>query len=62
MPVRADPSAIANADLQPQLTALSSAYDGDRVTRAYAAVDQALAAIERNASPKVVVDWLVLQI
>ena len=29
--------------------------------RAYAAVDQALAALERNASPKVVADWLVLQ-
>jgi len=59
---RADPSAIANADLQSQLSALSRWYDGDRATRAYAAVDQALAALERNASPKVVVDWLVLQI
>jgi DNA polymerase III subunit delta' len=60
--VRADASAIANSDLQPQLAALSRSYDGDRATRAYSAVDQALAAIERNASPKVVVDWLVLQI
>jgi DNA polymerase III subunit delta' len=60
--VRADASAIANSDLQPQLTTLSRSYDGDRATRAYAAVDQALAALERNASPKIVVDWLVLQI
>jgi len=60
--VRADASAIANADLQSQLTVLSRSYDGDRATKAYAAVDQALAALERNASPKVVVDWLVLQI
>jgi DNA polymerase-3 subunit delta' len=60
--VHAEPSAIVNTDLQPQLTALSRSYDGDRATRAYAAVDQALAALERNASPKVVVDWFVLQI
>jgi DNA polymerase-3 subunit delta' len=60
--VRADASAIANSDLESQLSALSRSYDGDRATRAYAAVDQALAALERNASPKVVVDWLVLQI
>jgi len=62
MAARADASSIANTDLQPQLTALSRSYDGNRASRAYAAVDQALAALERNASPKVVVDWLVLQI
>jgi DNA polymerase III subunit delta' len=62
MAVQADASVISNVDLQPQLTALSRSYDGGRATRAYAAVDQALAALERNASPKVVVDWLVLQI
>jgi DNA polymerase III subunit delta' len=62
MAARADTSVLANTDLQPQLTALSRSYDGDRASRAYAAVDQALAALERNASPKLVVDWLVLQI
>ena len=60
--VRADASELANSDLRPQLAALSRSYDGDRATRAYQAVDEALAAIERNASPKVVVDWLVLQL
>jgi DNA polymerase-3 subunit delta' len=60
--VRADASSLANTDLEPQLATLSRSYDGDRATRAYAAVDQALAALERNASPKVVVDWVVLQI
>jgi DNA polymerase-3 subunit delta' len=62
MAAHADPSTLANTDLQPQLAALSRSYDRERATRAYSAVDQALAAIERNASPKVVVDWLVLQI
>jgi DNA polymerase-3 subunit delta' len=62
MAARADASTLANSDLQPQLAALSRSYDGERTSRAYSAVDQALAALERNASPKVVVDWLVLQI
>jgi hypothetical protein len=30
--------------------------------RGYSAVDQALAALERNASPKVVADWLALEL
>ena len=60
--VRADAGMLANADLEAQLQRLSSDYDGDRSLRAYAATDRALAALERNASPKVVVDWLVLQL
>ena len=59
---RADESVLANGDLRSPLAALSRSYDADRATRAYKAVDEALAAIERNASPKVVVDWLVLQL
>ena len=57
-----DAGALANADLRPRLDRLTGAYDGDRSVRAYDAVDRALAALERNASPKVVADWLVLQL
>jgi DNA polymerase-3 subunit delta' len=57
-----DASALVNPDLRPQLDRLGSAYDRDRSVRAYTAVDAALAALERNASPKVVADWLVLQL
>jgi DNA polymerase-3 subunit delta' len=57
-----DAGALANADLRPRLDRLSTAYGGDRSVRAYGAVDGALAALERNASPKVVADWLVLQL
>lgn len=53
---------LANADLAPQLRALAGVFDSDRAVRAYASVDQALTALERNASPKVVADWLVLQL
>jgi hypothetical protein len=59
---RADERCLANADLVNDLRRLTSAYDRDRVTRAFAAIDRALEAIERNASPKIVADWLALQI
>jgi DNA polymerase-3 subunit delta' len=60
--VQGDAAVLANADLAPQLRALAKTYDRDRTIRAYASVDQALDALERNASPKVVADWLVLQL
>ena len=54
--------ALANADLRDELTRLSSSFDSARSERAFGAVDRALGALERNASPKVVADWLVLQL
>jgi DNA polymerase-3 subunit delta' len=59
---RADRGALANADLEAQLETLSAAFDAERTLRGYAAVDRALGALERNASPKVVADWLLLQL
>jgi DNA polymerase III subunit delta' len=59
---RADHRALANADLEPQLQALLRAFDPERVLAAFAAVDRALFALDRNASPKIVADWLALNI
>jgi DNA polymerase-3 subunit delta' len=59
---RADARMLANADLQGGLERLTSAYDSARSMRAFTAVDRALGALERNASPKIVADWLVLQL
>jgi len=59
---RADSRLIANTDIEADLERLSAAWDADRSSRAFAAVDRALAALDRNASPKIVADWLVLQI
>ena len=60
---RADHAAIANADLRSDLTRLAADYDGDRVLHAFSAVDRALGALTvRNASPKIVADWLMLQL
>jgi DNA polymerase-3 subunit delta' len=60
--MRADVRALANADLQPQLQRLAGAFTSDRSTRAYGTVDQALAALERNASPKIVADWVAINL
>ncbi len=54
--------ALANADLERELDRLSRAYDRERSVRAFTAVDRALRALERNASAKVVADWVTLQL
>ena len=59
---RADARTLANADLKPELDAMLRAYDGDRTLRAFSVVDRALYALDRNASPKIVADWLALNL
>jgi len=59
---RADVSALANADVRPDLDRLTKSFGGDRGMRAFTAVDRALTALDRNASAKIVTDWLVLQL
>jgi DNA polymerase III subunit delta' len=58
---RADERDLANADLKPLLTRLLKSFDGHRTLRTFSAIDRALDALDRNASPKIVADWLVLQ-
>jgi DNA polymerase-3 subunit delta' len=53
--------ALANPDVRPDLERLA-AFRGERGVRAFAAVDQALVALERNAGVKTVADWIVLQL
>jgi hypothetical protein len=53
---------LANADVRPVLERLTNTYRGARGTRAFAAIDRALFALERNAGVKLVADWLVLQL
>ena len=51
-------ASLANADLGDGLRRLAGAYRGGRGLRAFATVDEAAVAVTRNASPKVVADWL----
>jgi DNA polymerase III subunit delta' len=58
----ADRRTLANGDLKQPLDGLLRAYSPGRVLSAFSNVDRALEALERNASPKIVADWLALQI
>ncbi len=53
---------LANRDLAPVVERLAQAYGGDRGVRAFAAVDRAIEALDRNAGAKVVADWVTLQL
>lgn len=57
-----DARLLANADLTPELQRLSSTFGPQRTARTCASVDRALGALDRNASAKVVADWLVLEL
>ena len=59
---RAPGTALVNLDLRADLEPLARHYDRDRRARAFSAVGRSLGALERNASPKIVADWLVLQL
>jgi len=58
----ADERCLANTDLRPLLERLQRSFDRERILRAFSAIDRALAALDRNASPKIVADWLAFQI
>jgi DNA polymerase-3 subunit delta' len=58
----ADTQLLANLDLKSGLTALAKRFDGARAVRAFTAVDRAQDALDRNVSPKVIADWLALQL
>jgi DNA polymerase-3 subunit delta' len=59
---RAPDGVLANLDLKPALESAGRSFDPDRVDAAFAAVDRALAALDRNASPKIVADWVALNL
>ena len=57
-----DERALANGDLRPVLIGLLPSFDRARLVNAFTAVHRALEALTGNASPKVVADWVALQI
>lgn len=50
---------LANPTLRDRLKKISRSYAGDRARASFAAVDEAVVAVHRNAGTKVVADWLV---
>jgi len=58
----AEPRLLANPIVAGDLQALARHFASDRARDAFGAVDRALFALERNAGPKVVAEWLALQL
>ncbi len=58
----ADRAALANPDLQDRFAPLARPAAARWGVTAFARVDEALAATERNASPKVVADWVACRL
>ncbi len=58
----ADERSLANSDMKARLGAVVRSFDGERAVAAFAAVDRALWALDRNASPKIVADWVAFQL
>jgi hypothetical protein len=54
------PEAIANTDLAGDLERLGAGFSRERLATAFATVRQAEASLDRNASPKIVADWLAV--
>jgi DNA polymerase III subunit delta' len=53
---------IAHTDLSDTLHELARAFDRGRVSEAFDAVEEAQQALDQNASPKIVADWVALTI
>ena len=53
---------LANGDLERDLRSLSPAFPLARITAGYASLNHAQTALERNASPKIVADWVALHL
>ena len=58
----ADGRLLANVDQRTALDALAAAMGPQRVIAAFTAVTRATEALERNVSPKVVADWLAMNV
>jgi len=59
---RVDERSLVNGDQRAALQGLLASFDRERSVEAFAAVDRALSALDRNASPKIVADWIAFQI
>ena len=56
------PMRAALTDFQPQLDRCRPSFDPDRLERGFAAIIEAEKALDTNASPKIVADWLAVRL
>jgi DNA polymerase-3 subunit delta' len=57
-----DTIAVTHADLADRLRPLTASFDIDRLTDAFAVIESAEDALGRNASPKLVADWVAVTV
>lgn len=57
-----DARLLANLDRKPVLDSLARTLGVDRIARIFAAITRAEYALERNVSPKVIADWLAINV
>ena len=55
-----DRAMLTNADMADDLSKLSRSYDRERGLAAFAAIERALSALDRQANTKIVADWVAL--
>src|SRR5262245_39399360 len=60
--VAGGPDPLANADLEGALRRLVPVFDGRRLANAFGIIVEAQDALTRNASPKIVADWVAVTI
>jgi DNA polymerase-3 subunit delta' len=58
----AGPAALVNAEREGDLRAVARAFPPDRLIAAFALVARAQSALDRNASPKIVADWVAVSL
>ena len=58
----ADPRLIANLDRREALDVVARAMRSDKISQAFVAVTRAQDALDQNVSPKVVADWLAINV
>lgn len=57
-----DPRLLANLDRRPVVDSLARTLGKDRIDRIFTAVARAEEALERNVGPKVIADWLAINV
>ena len=58
----ADPRLVANLDRRQELDSVVRTFRSDKISQAFVAVTRAQDALDQNVSPKIVADWLAINV
>ena len=57
-----DQATLTNSDMAREIATLAKSFDRERGLNAFAAVERALTALDRQANTKIVADWVALHL